>query len=84
VHTELDEIDIAIISSLMEDERKSFRQIAQEIKVSTPTVESRFNKMKNDLGIIKNIQPILNTDKLVSRKLLTSLVFLRVNAARSI
>ena len=43
MHTELDEIDIAIISSLMEDERKSFRQIAQEIKVSTPTVESRFN-----------------------------------------
>jgi DNA-binding Lrp family transcriptional regulator len=40
--------------------------------------------MKNDLGIIKNIQPILNTDKLASGKLLTSLVFLRVNASRSI
>jgi len=84
VHTELDEIDIAIINSLMKDGRKSFRQIAREIKVSTPTVESRFNKMKNDLGIIKNIQPILDTDKLASSKLLTSLVFLRVNAAKSI
>jgi len=68
----------------MKDGRKSFRQIAREIKVSTPTVESRFNKMKNDLGIIKNIQPILDTDKLASSKLLTSLVFLRVNAAKSI
>jgi DNA-binding Lrp family transcriptional regulator len=84
VHTELDEIDIAIINSLMKDGRKSFRQIAREIRVSTPTVESRFNKMKNDLGIIKNIQPIIDTDKLASSKLLTSLVFLRVNAARSI
>jgi DNA-binding Lrp family transcriptional regulator len=53
VHTELDKIDLAIISSLMKDGRKSFRQIAREIKVSTPTVESRFNKMKIDLGIIK-------------------------------
>lgn len=84
MHTELDEIDLAIINSLMKDGRKSFRQIAREIRVSTPTVESRFNKMKNDLGIIKNIQPIIDTDKLASSKLLTSLVFLRINAAKSI
>ena len=64
MHTELDEIDLAIINSLMKDGRKSFRQIAREIKVSTPTVEFRFCKMKKDLGIIKNIQPIIDTDKL--------------------
>jgi DNA-binding Lrp family transcriptional regulator len=84
VHTELDEIDLEIINSLTKDGRKSFRQIAREIKVSTPTVESRFSKMKNDLGIIKNIQPIIDTDKLDNSKLLTSLVFLKVNAAKSI
>jgi Lrp/AsnC family transcriptional regulator, regulator for asnA, asnC and gidA len=84
VHTELDEIDLAIINSLMKDGRKSFRQIAREIKVSTPTVESRFSKMRNDLGIIKNIQPIIDGAKLNNSKLLTSLVFLKVNAAKSV
>ncbi|MGH9879376.1 MAG: AsnC family protein, partial [Nitrososphaerales archaeon] len=42
----LDKIDIGIINSLMQDGRKSFRQIARETKVSTPTVESRFSRMK--------------------------------------
>lgn len=84
VFTELDEIDLSIINSLMKDGRKSFRQIAREIKVSTPTVESRFNKMKNELGIIKNIQPIIDTEKLDSNKVLTSLIFLKVNAVKSI
>jgi DNA-binding Lrp family transcriptional regulator len=84
VSTELDEIDLAIISSLMKDGRKSFRQIAREIKVSTPTVEARFSKMKNALGVIKNIQPIIDAEKLDCSKVLTSLVFLKVNAAKSI
>lgn len=84
VSTKLDEIDLAIISSLMKDGRKSFRQIAREIKVSTPTVEARFSKMKNDLGVIKNIQPVIDVEKLDDTKVLTSLVFLKVNAARSI
>jgi DNA-binding Lrp family transcriptional regulator len=44
--TKLDNIDIAIIKSLIQDGRKSFRQIAREIKVSTPTVEARFSRMK--------------------------------------
>jgi DNA-binding Lrp family transcriptional regulator len=47
----LDNIDIAIINSLMQDGRKSFRQIAKEIRVSTPTVESHFTRMK-DIGLI--------------------------------
>ncbi|MFL6457435.1 MAG: AsnC family protein [Nitrososphaeraceae archaeon] len=38
-----DKVDLAIINSLMQDGRKSFRQIAREIKVSTPTVESRYD-----------------------------------------
>lgn len=33
----LDNIDFAIITSLMQDGRKSFRQISREINVSTPT-----------------------------------------------
>jgi DNA-binding Lrp family transcriptional regulator len=64
--TVLDRIDVAIINSLMQDGRKSFRQIAREIKVSTPTVESRFDKMTN-IGIISNIQPIINVEKIESQ-----------------
>jgi Lrp/AsnC family transcriptional regulator for asnA, asnC and gidA len=59
----LDNIDIAIINSLIQDGRKSFRQIAKEIRVSTPTVESHFTRMKA-IGLIKNIEPILDLDKI--------------------
>jgi DNA-binding Lrp family transcriptional regulator len=40
--------------------------------------------MKNELGVIKNIQPIFNTVKLADSKSLISLIFLKVNAAKSI
>ncbi|MDQ6724547.1 MAG: AsnC family transcriptional regulator [Thermoproteota archaeon] len=63
MHTTLDKIDLAIINSLMKDGRKSFRQISREIKVSTPTVEARFTRLKK-LGIIKNVQPIFDLEKL--------------------
>lgn len=41
----LDIIDTAIINSLLEDGRKSFRQISREINVSTPTVNNGFQKL---------------------------------------
>ncbi len=37
----LDKIDDAIVQSHMKDGRKSFRQIAREVGVSTPTVETK-------------------------------------------
>jgi Lrp/AsnC family transcriptional regulator, regulator for asnA, asnC and gidA len=74
--SKLDKIDIAIINSLMQDGRKSFRQIAREIKVSTPTVEARFEKMKG-IGIITNIQPIINIDKIESQ--MPAMLFLKSN-----
>jgi DNA-binding Lrp family transcriptional regulator len=72
----LDYIDAAIINCLIQDGRKSFRQIAKEIRVSVPTVESHFNKMKS-LGIIKNIEPILDWDKIQTS--VSALVYLNVN-----
>lgn len=62
----LDETDIAILESLIEDGRKSFRQIAREIKMSTPTVQIRYNRLIN-MGIIKSISPILDMKKLDSK-----------------
>ena len=77
--TKLDNIDVAIIKSLMQDGRKSFRQIAREIKVSTPTVEARFSRLKG-VGIIKNIQPIFAIDKIDSQM---SLLFLSRQTCRN-
>lgn len=77
----LDYIDAAIINSLMQDGRKSFRQIAKEIRVSVPTVESHFNKMKS-VGIIKNIEPVLDMDKIETS--VSALVYLKVNPSFSV
>ncbi|MCA9812885.1 MAG: AsnC family transcriptional regulator [Nitrosarchaeum sp.] len=59
----LDETDIAILETLIKDGRKSFRQIAKEIKVSTPTVKIRYERLFS-MGIIKSISPILDMKKL--------------------
>ena len=59
----LDKVDTAILNSLMEDGRKSFRQIGREIKVSTPTVQARYRRLVN-LGFIKSITPVLDLKKL--------------------
>jgi len=56
---QLDDIDIAIIQSLIKDGRKSFRQISREIKISTPTVQARYERLVN-VGLIKSISPILD------------------------
>jgi len=79
--TKLDNTDIAIIKSLIQDGRKSFRQIAREIKVSTPTVESRFSRMKG-LGIIKNIQPIFDIEKIDNQ--MAALIFIKTNPLHSL
>lgn len=72
----LDRVDILIINSLMEDGRKSFRQVSREINVSAPTVELRFNRMKK-LGVIKNIEPIFDVEKIDD--VIVGLVYIKVN-----
>lgn len=61
----LDDIDYAILKALMEDGRRSFRQIASAVSVSTPTVESRFKRMVNT-GLIKKIAPVIDSEKLAT------------------
>lgn len=77
----LDSLDISIIKSLTQNGRKSFRQIAREIKVSTPTVEARFARLKG-VGIIKNIQPIFDIEKIDSQ--MSALIFIKTNASQSV
>jgi DNA-binding Lrp family transcriptional regulator len=81
MRTKLDKVDMDIIGSLMRDGRKSFRQIAKEIGVSTPTVEARFSRMKS-MGVIKNIEPVIDIDIIESQ--IPALVFLKANLAQSI
>lgn len=60
---ELDETDILIIKSLLQDGRKSFRQISRELHISTPTIKFRFQRLVN-IGLIKSIVPIFDPSKL--------------------
>ncbi len=55
----LDEIDIEIIKSLVQDGRKSFRQISRETKITTPTVKARFERLVN-VGFIKGVIPVFD------------------------
>ncbi|HXV66052.1 MAG TPA: AsnC family transcriptional regulator [Nitrosopumilaceae archaeon] len=59
----LDKVDTAILNSLMEDGRKSFRQIGREVNVTTPTVQARYQRLVN-LGFIKSITPDLDLKKI--------------------
>lgn len=59
---DLDKTDVAILKSLMEDGRKSFRAISREIKVSTPTVKSRYERLVN-IGLIKSVKPEIDLSK---------------------
>ncbi len=58
----LDENDIAIIKSLLNDGRKSFRQISRETGITTPTVKARFERLVN-VGFLKGVIPIFDFGK---------------------
>jgi len=60
---ELDDIDIGIVTSLQQDGRKSFRQIARELDISTPTVQTRYQRLVN-IGLIKSISPVIDSSNL--------------------
>ena len=62
----LDETDLAVLQSLLKDGRKSFRQVSREIKVSTPTVKKRYERLVN-VGLIKAISLDLDLGKLETR-----------------
>ncbi len=64
---ELDDIDIGIVTSLQEDGRKSFRQIARELDISTPTVQARYQRLVN-IGLIKSISPVIDSTNLANEQ----------------
>ncbi len=62
----LDDTDVAILESLSKDGRKSFRQISREIKISTPTVKSRYDRLVS-IGLIKAVLPVIDLGKLENK-----------------
>jgi len=64
---ELDDIDIGIVTSLQQDGRKSFRQIARELDISTPTVQSRYQRLVN-IGLIKSVSPVIDSTNVVDEQ----------------
>lgn len=63
----LDEVDTAILKSLLEDGRKSFRQISRDTGITTPTVKARYERLVN-VGFIKGVVPVFDFDKIGSRE----------------
>ena len=59
----LDTTDTKILRALLQNGRKSFREIAREVNVSTPTVESRIRRL-TQTGIIKKFTPVLDTSRM--------------------
>jgi len=59
----LDETDVAILKSLMEDGRKSFRTISRELKISTPTIKARYDRLVN-IGLIQSVKPVFDLSKI--------------------
>ena len=57
----LDPIDLVILKELNADGRASLRQIAKKSSLSTPTVSSRFERMKK-AGLIQKFIPVLSPD----------------------
>ena len=61
----LDKIDVSILNSIIEDGRKSFRQISRETGITTPTVKARYERLIN-VGFIKGVLPVFDFEKIES------------------
>jgi len=75
----LDPIDLVILKELNADGRASLRQIAKKSLLSTPTVSSRFERMKK-AGLIQKFVPVLNPNASDDSSLLA---FVTLNAPSS-
>lgn len=62
---ELDDLDVSILNSILEDGRKSFRQISRDTGITTPTVKARYERLLN-IGFIKGVLPIFDFEKIES------------------
>jgi len=59
----LDELDVAILRRLNQDARKSFRDIARELRVSISTVSNRVKRLEAE-GVVLGYIPVLDEKRL--------------------
>ena len=76
LNTEIDKVDLNILSLLQENSRMPFTSIAEQLGVSDATIHLRVKKME-DLGLIEKFTIIINEKEI--GKLVTSYVLIRVD-----
>jgi DNA-binding Lrp family transcriptional regulator len=59
----MDELDYKILEKLNENARKSYREIARELKVSLSTISNRIKKMEDE-KVIERFIPLINQEKM--------------------
>jgi DNA-binding Lrp family transcriptional regulator len=59
----MDELDYNILEKLNEDARKSYREMARELKVSLTTISNRIKKMEDE-KVIERYIPLINQEKI--------------------
>ena len=59
----MDELDYKILEKLNEDARKSYREMARELKVSLTTISNRIKKMEDE-KVIERYIPLINPEKI--------------------
>jgi len=59
----LDDLDVSILRNLNTDARKSFRDIAREVKASISTVSSRIHRLEA-AGVITGYAPLIDESKI--------------------
>src|SRR3989442_1204238 len=59
---ELDDVDARILGILVEDGRRSFREVARRAGITTPTVQARVKRMMDE-GLIRKISPVFDVSK---------------------
>jgi len=60
---EMDRLDVEILRRLSKDARKSYLEIARELKVANATIHERVSKLK-EKGILKGFHAHLSAEKL--------------------
>jgi DNA-binding Lrp family transcriptional regulator len=59
----MDELDYKILEKLNENARKSYREIARELKVSLSTISNRIKKLEDE-KVIESYIPLINQEKI--------------------
>ena len=77
----MDEVDLKILKLLLEDARRSYRDIAKELGLSVATVHNRVKRLQAE-GVIKGFAPIIDHSKLGFD--LTALILLQAEGSHLI